>query len=209
MKLKSISTILRAGALAALFVVGTSVAANAATLVQWTTTGDFGGGSSFVVFGPDGNGDTATLTYTGNPGGNVTVPTGFEGVPINSNFGNFDLDFNGPNDIFFAPGGVNQPFTLTIHQTSPTGGNGNFLGTINGSIVSANASTLELVWSTPQVTIGGVVYRLDNVSINNPGNNNGITSVQGDLTVAVPEPATMMLLGTGLLAAFRARRKSA
>jgi len=29
------------------------------------------------------------------------------------------------------------------------------------------------------------------------------------VTSPVPEPTTMMLLGTGLLAAFRARRKSA
>jgi hypothetical protein len=38
----------------------------------------------------------------------------------------------------------------------------------------------------------------------------GASVYSGDASMSpVPEPATMMLLGTGLLAAFRARRKSA
>jgi hypothetical protein len=56
------------------------------------------------------------------------------------------------------------------------------------------------------VTIGGTTYSITNNPLNlvPPASNNGITTVQGQITSSstppstVPEPASMMLLGSGL-----------
>src|SRR5262245_29107944 len=133
MKSQSISTILRAGALAALFVVGFSAAANAATLVTFSTAGDFnGGGGAVVLFGPDGDGDSASLTYQPNLVGGAVVP---DGSATNGNFGNFLLQYTGDPfpDAFVGPT-VNIPFVITINQLLPSVGAGNFNGAVSSPL---------------------------------------------------------------------------
>ena len=60
-------------------------------------------------------------------------------------------------------------------------------------------STGLVTFSVSSATINGVTYSLTNnpLPLVPPATNNGITSVQAQIT-AVPEPATMLLLGTGL-----------
>jgi hypothetical protein len=57
-------------------------------------------------------------------------------------------------------------------------------------------------FTTTSVTIGGITYAISNNPLNlvPPASNNGITTVQGQITgSAVPEPTSMFLLGTGLV----------
>src|SRR5262245_16991877 len=129
MKLNRISTILRACALAALFVVGTQSEAFALPIVNFSTTAVFSGsGTNSINFV---GGGTVNLTFSG-------VAASLD-TPTVTSFGEIDLTTTGT-----FSGVASSNFTLMINQTAPTGGSGNLLGTVNGTIAKNNQSDFIL-----------------------------------------------------------------
>lgn len=172
--------------------------------VTFSTSGTFtcagcaGSGTNSVTF-LGGMGNALMITFTGLGSTSLNTPTG-------SSFGEFQTFFSGTGVI--AASGT---FTLTITQTVPTAGSASFSATFSGTFSAANSGTGVVNFTVTSMTIGGITYSITNNPLNlvPPASNNGITTVQGQITgSAVPEPAGMLLLGTGLagLAAV-ARRK--
>ena len=174
-----------------------SVAASTAQAdpVTFTTSGTFtcagcsGSGTNSVTF-LGGMGNALMITFTGLGSTSLNSPTG-------SSFGNFQTFFSG-NGVIAASG----TFTLTITQTVPIAGSDSFGATFTGLFSASNSGSGIVNFTVTSVTIGGVTYAITNNPLNlvPPASNNGITTVQGQITsVLVPEPASMLLLGTGLL----------